>query len=106
MLCGASVPGTLCGVVAVAMLLVTAGATALALFRGQRLAPWFLAIGVPLCGGLWLLGVLRVPWPDLGVWTKYPLNPYLLVTLSFILVAAGLIGTAVRVIRAVTRPAT
>lgn len=95
----------LCDVVAFVVLLVTVGVAALALGWLQRLAPWFLVVGVPLCGGLWLLGVLRVPWPDLGLWTKYPLNPYLLVTLSFSLVAAGLLGTAVRVVRRLTGPA-
>jgi hypothetical protein len=76
--------------------LMVVGATALALVRSQRLAPWFLLIGAPLLGGLWLLGRLRIPWPDLGLWTLFILNPYLLVTLSSVLVVAGAIGTAVR----------
>jgi hypothetical protein len=78
-------------VVTLAILLVIAGL--LALDRSQRLAPWFLAVGGPLAGGLWLLGRLRVPWPDVGLWTVYVLNPYLLVPLSSVLVAADVLGT-------------
>jgi hypothetical protein len=85
------------------LLPIVAGATALALANAQRLAPWFLAVGALLLGGLWLLGRLRIPWPDLGFWTLFVLNPYLLVTFSFVLVIAGGIGTAVRIARRFTR---
>ena len=80
-------------------LLLVVGMTALALGRSQRLAPWFLAVGGLFLGGLWLLGRLRIPWPDLGLWTAFVLNPYLLVTLSFALLIAGAIGTAWRFAR-------
>ena len=76
-----------------------AGATIFALRGSQRLAPWFLLVGVLLFGGLWLLGILRIPWPDLGLWTVFVLNPYLLITLSFVLMIAGTIGTVVRLAR-------
>jgi hypothetical protein len=89
--------------VAPIFVLLLAGMTALALARSQRLAPWFLLVGAPLCAGLWLLGRLRIPWPDLGLWTGFVLNPYLLVTLSFVLVIAGAIGTAVRIGRRLGR---
>jgi hypothetical protein len=85
-------------------LLLVAGATALAVARSQRLAPWFLIIGALLLGGLWLLGRLRIPWPDLGLWTVFVLNPYLLITLSFVLVTAGAIGTTIRIARRFVRP--
>lgn len=84
-------------------ILLVAGATVLALARSQRLAPWFLLVGALLLGGLWQLGRLRIPWPDLGLWTVFVLNPYLLITLSFVLVAAGTIGTGVRIARRFTR---
>ena len=89
--------------VAPIFLVVAAGATWLALARDQRLAPWFLGLGALLFGSLWLLGRLRIPWPDLGLWTVSILNPYLLVTLSFTLLIAGGIGTAVRLARATRR---
>jgi hypothetical protein len=85
-------------------LLLVAGATALAVARSQRLAPWFFIIGALLLGGLWLLGRLRIPWPDLGLWTVFVLNPYLLITLSFVLVTAGAIGTAISIARRFVRP--
>jgi hypothetical protein len=86
-------------VVAPIFAILVAGATVLALARSQRLAPWFLLVGALLLGGLWLLGRLRMPWPDLGPWTVLVLNPYLLATLSLVLVTAGAIGTAVRIAR-------
>jgi hypothetical protein len=82
---------------------VVAGVTVLALKGSQRLAPWFLLLGVLLFGSLWLLGILRIPWPDLGPWTVFVLNPYLFVTLSFVLMIAGAIGTVVRVARRFSR---
>ena len=82
--------------VTVLFILSVAGATALTLGWSQRLAPWFLLAGALLLGGLWLLGRLRIPWPDLGMWTVFILNPYLLVTLALVLTTAGAIGTAVR----------
>jgi len=89
--------------VAPLFVLLVAGATALALARSQRLAPWFLLVGGLLLGGLWLLGQLRIPWPDLGLWTVFVLNPYLLITLSFVLVTAGAIGMAIRIARRFVR---
>jgi hypothetical protein len=80
------------------------GMTASALAWSQRLAPWFLLVGTPLFGGLWLLGRLRIPWPDLGMWTVFILNPYLLVSLSCILMIAAGIGTAVRIARRLRGP--
>ena len=82
---------------------VVAGVTVLTLARSQRLAPWFLLVGALLLGGLWLLGRLRIPWPDLGLWTVFVLNPYLLVTLSMVLVTAGAIGTGVSIARRFSR---
>ena len=76
----------------------------LALANAQRLAPWFLGAGADLFGFLWLLGQLRVPWPDLGGWTIFVLNPYLLVTLSFVLLIAGGIGTLVKFARMARNP--
>jgi hypothetical protein len=70
-------------------LALVAGATILALRGSQRLAPWFCVAGALLFGSLWLLGALRIPWPDLGLWTVYVLNPYLYATLSFVLMIAG-----------------
>ena len=84
--------------------LLVVGMTALALARSQRLAPWFLLIGAPVFGVLWLLGRLRVPWPDLGMWSVFVLNPYLLVSLSFTLMIAGGIGMAVRIARRLRGP--
>lgn len=77
---------------------LVAGATVLALRESQRLAPWFLLVGLLLFGGLWLMGQLRIPWPDLGLWTVFVLNPYLYVTLSFVLMIGGAIGTAVKIV--------
>jgi len=76
---------------------VVAGATVLALRESQRLAPWFLLVGLLLFGGLLLMGQLRISWPDLGLWTAFVLNPYLYVTLSFVLMIAGAIGTSVKI---------
>jgi uncharacterized membrane protein len=83
----------------VTLVFLLAVAVLLAADRAQRLAPWFLAIGVTLAGSLWLMGRLRVPWPELGPWTVVVLNPYLLVSVAFVLVAAGLLGTTLRIIR-------
>ena len=80
-------------------LVLVAGATVLALRESQRLAPWFLLAGVLLFGSLWLMGQLRIPWPDLGPWAVFVLNPYLYATLSFVLMIAGAIGTAVKIAR-------
>ena len=57
--------------------LLVAGATWLVVAKTPRLAPWFLCFGALLFGFLWLLGQLRIPWPDLGVPTVFLLNPYL-----------------------------
>jgi hypothetical protein len=78
---------------------LVAGATVLALRGSQRLAPWFLLVGVLPVGSFWLLGVLRIPWPDLGPWTVFVLNPYLLITISYVLLIAGAIGTTVKIAR-------
>lgn len=75
---------------------MVAGATVLAPARSRRLAPWFLLAGTLLLSSLWSLGWLRIPWPDLGVWTAFVLNPYLLATLSLVLMTVGAIGTIAR----------
>jgi len=79
--------------------LLVAGATWLVVAKAPRLAPWFLGLGALLFGFFWLLGQLRIPWPDLGMPTVLLVNPYLLATLSFTLLLAGAIGTIVRVVR-------
>jgi uncharacterized membrane protein YgdD (TMEM256/DUF423 family) len=84
--------------------LLVVSMTALALARSQRLAPWLLLIGTPLYGGLWLMGRLRIPWPDLGLWSVFVLNPYLLVSISFVLMIAGWIGMAVQIARRLRGP--
>jgi hypothetical protein len=80
-------------------LLLFAVATWLAVDRGQRLAPWLLGAGAGIVGALWLMGRLRIPWPDFGLWTVFVLNPYLLVTLGFALLVGGGVGVVVCLVR-------
>ena len=79
--------------------LLVAGATWLVVARTPRLAPWFLGLGALLFGFLWLLGQLRIPWPNFGVPIIFVLNPSLVATLSFVLLIAGGIGTVVKIAR-------
>ncbi len=79
-------------------LLLFAVSTWLAVRQGQRLAPWFLGAGAGIVGVLWLMGRLRIPWPDLGLWTVFVLNPYLLLTLGFALLVGGGLGMLVRLV--------
>lgn len=81
------------------LLIAVAGGILFTLTRGQRWAPWFLALGVLMFSTLWLMGRWRIPWPDLGLWAVFVLNPYLFLTLSFVLMVAGLVGTAANVLR-------
>ncbi len=85
-------------VLPVALLLFAVSAW-LAVRRGQRLALWFLGAGAGIVGALWLMGQLRIPWPDFGLWTVFVLNPYLLLTLGFTLLVGGGVGVLVRLVR-------
>ena len=79
--------------------LLVAGATWLVVARNPRLGPWCLGVGALLFGFLWLLGQLRIPWPNFGVPIIFVLNPYLVASLSFVLLIAGGIGTVVKIAR-------
>ncbi len=82
---------------AVALILIVA-ATLLALGWRQRCAPWFLGAGLGFLGSLRVMARLGIAWPDLGMWSLV-LNPYLIVTLAFVLVIAGAVGVTVRLFR-------
>lgn len=85
--------------VLIGLLVLTVLVTPLGLARSQRWAPWLLGAGAALFGALWLMGRLRIPWPDLGLWAVFVLNPYLFLTLSYVLIVAGAVGTAVKLVR-------
>lgn len=80
------------------LLVLLVGVTLLALARGQRLAPWFLGVGVGLLGLFWIMNRYRIAWPNVPATVLF-LNPYFLVTLAFVLVAAGSIGVCYRLMR-------
>lgn len=83
----------------VAALILIVLVTLLALASSQRWAPWLLLVGLGLFGSLWLLGRLRIPWPNVPAPYVLVLNPYLLIVLSFALIVAGTVGVAVRLLR-------
>lgn len=58
---------------------------------------WRWAVGQALAGAvilglLFLMGRLRIAWPDFGFPLAMLLNPYLLVILGYLLTIAGAIG--------------
>jgi hypothetical protein len=69
------------------------------LSRSARAGRWCLATGLLLLALLYAMGRLRIPWPDLGRSTVFVLSPYLLVTLGYLLAAAGALALLLRRMR-------
>lgn len=72
------------------------GLVALVLHRVPRTAAWCVAIGGALFATLYGMGRLGIVWPDPGPRAVFLLNPYLFLTLSYVLVAGGTVALVVR----------
>lgn len=60
--------------------------------RSWRWAVGQTLTGAAILGALFAMGKLRIVWPDFGFPLALVLNPYLVLTLGYLLVIAGAIG--------------
>jgi hypothetical protein len=71
------------------------------LYRSAHAAWWCLAAGSALFAVLYGMGRLRIPWPELGLgrWGVFFFNPYLFLTLAYLLILGGAFALLARGIR-------
>ena len=62
---------------------------ALRLHRSRHAGWRCLAVGLLLFATLYGMRRFRIAWPDLGRWTVFPLNPYLILSAAYLLIGGG-----------------